>query len=370
MPDRYDRLLRPLLFRYGGGDPERVHEATLAALARLTTGPAGQATLRALTRRYRYPANNATEVFGVRFPNPVGLAAGLDKDGRALPAWPALGFGFVEVGTVTRHPQPGNPRPRLFRLPESRAVINRMGFNNGGAHLLATRLARLALGRQPEVANARPLPVPLGVSLGKSKVTPLDEAVDDYLTSLRALYRFGDYFAVNVSSPNTPGLRSLQDREALAGLVKALVAEARTMSGAEPAKPILVKVAPDLTDPALAEVLEVCTAEGVAGVIATNTTLSRYGLAGPDLALAGQAGGLSGRPLTERAREVVSFIHRETGGKLPVIGVGGILDPTDALRLIDSGASLVQVYTGFIYRGPELVRQINRAVAQTVGPRR
>jgi dihydroorotate dehydrogenase len=363
MPDRYERLLRPILFRYGGGDPERVHEATLAALSRLSAGRAGQATLRALTRHYRYPADNSTSVFGLRFPNPVGLAAGLDKDGRALLAWPALGFGFIEVGTVTRHAQPGNPRPRLFRLPGSQAVINRMGFNNAGAGALATRLGKLAIA-------GRSLPVPLGISLGKSKVTPIDEAVGDYLASLRALYRFGDYFAINVSSPNTPGLRSLQDRDQLAELVKALVGEARTMSGAERPKPILVKVAPDLTDSALAEVLEVCAGHGVAGMIATNTTLSRDGLATADQAVAEQAGGLSGRPLTERAREVVSFIHREAGDRLPVIGVGGVLEAGDALRLLDAGAALVQVYTGFIYRGPELVRQINRAVAQTVGPRR
>jgi dihydroorotate dehydrogenase len=248
-----------------------------------------------------------------------------------------------------------------------------MGFNNAGAGALATRLGKLALGRR---AGESPLPVPLGISLGKSKITPIDEAVGDYLTSLRALYRFGDYFAVNVSSPNTPGLRSLQDRDHLAELVKTLVAEARTMSGGEPAKPILVKVAPDLTDPALAEVLEVCLGHGVAGVIATNTTLSRDGLSPADLAgpvgrsIADEAGGLSGRPLAERAREVVSFIHRETGGRLPIVGVGGVLDAGDALRLLDAGASLVPVYTGFIYRGPELVRQINRAVAQTVGPRR
>jgi dihydroorotate dehydrogenase len=367
MASRYERLVRPVLFRYGGGDPERVHEATLAALSRLSANRAGRATLRALTRHYRYPADTSTSVFGLRFPNPVGLAAGLDKDGRALPAWPALGFGFVEVGTVTRHPQPGNPRPRLFRLRASEAVINRMGFNNAGAAGLATRLGRLALGKR---AGESLLPVPLGISLGKSKITPLDQAVEDYLVSLRALYRFGDYFAINVSSPNTPGLRSLQDRDHLAELVEALVAEARTMSGAGDPKPILVKVAPDLTDSALGEVLEVCLGHGVAGVIATNTTLSRDGLAATDETLGVQAGGLSGRPLAERAREVVSFIYRETGGRLPIVGVGGVLDAGDALRLFDAGAALVQVYTGFIYRGPELVRQINRAVAQTVGPRR
>jgi dihydroorotate dehydrogenase len=277
----------------------------------------------------------------VRFPNPVGLAAGMDKDGRALPAWPALGFGFIEVGTVTRHPQPGNSTPRLFRLPASQALINRMGFNNAGADALARRLD--ALGR---------LPVPLGISLGKSKLTPLDAAVEDYLYSLRALRRYADYVAVNVSSPNTPGLRSLQDRAALDELLAALRAAAGTT-------PVLVKVAPDLTDHALGELLEVCTGRGVAGLIATNTTLSRDGLAGSDGAWAAEAGGLSGRPLTERAREVVTFIAKHTD--LPVIGVGGILVPPDAQRLLDAGASLVQLYTGLVYSGPALVRAISRA---------
>jgi len=277
----------------------------------------------------------------VRFPNPVGLAAGLDKDGRALPAWPALGFGFVEVGTVTRHPQPGNPKPRLFRLPASGGLINRMGFNNAGAPALAERLAAVG-----------PLPVPLGISLGKSKVTPLDEAVEDYLFALRAVEPYADYVAVNVSSPNTPGLRALQDRAALSDLLAALTSETT--------KPILVKVAPDLTDHALGELLDVCAEHGVAGVIATNTTLARDGLAPADADRAAETGGLSGRPLAERAREVVTFVVKRS--ELPVIGVGGILAPEDALRLFDAGASLVQLYTGLIYTGPVLVRRIVRGL--------
>jgi dihydroorotate dehydrogenase len=306
-----------------------------------------------LHRRYAVPVPR--EVFGVRFANPVGLAAGMDKNGVALPAWPSLGFGFVEVGTVTARPQPGNDRPRMFRLTDSSAVINRMGFNNAGAGALAARLA-----------NAGPLPVPLGISLGKSKVTPLESAVDDYVDSLRALYPYGDYFAINVSSPNTPGLRSLQDRSQLTDLLKALRDEATTLAAADRTagstatvrpKPILVKIAPDLTDAAIAELLSVCLEHDVAGVIATNTTLDRSGLAPAERGRGAEAGGLSGRPLTARAREVVGFVHRETGGSLPIIGVGGIVDPDDAVRLVDVGASLVQLYTGLVFHGPALIRR-------------
>jgi dihydroorotate dehydrogenase len=283
-------------------------------------------------------------VFGVRFPSPVGLAAGLDKNGVALRAWPALGFGFVEVGTVTRHAQPGNPRPRLFRLVESGAIINRMGFNNHGADALAARLRALgAIG------------VPLGISIGKSKITPVEDAVGDYVYSMRVLRPYADYFAVNVSSPNTPGLRSLQDRDALDGLLRVLRAEAG-------GTPLVVKIAPDLTDTAIGEVLEVCAEHRVDGLIATNTTIGRDGLAPGDQGRASEAGGLSGRPLTERSREVVGFVHREAPD-LPVIGVGGIATVDDALRMLDAGASLLQLYSGFIYGGPPLVRAINRAVA-------
>ncbi|MFG2057976.1 quinone-dependent dihydroorotate dehydrogenase [Micromonospora sp. NPDC048930] len=335
----FEKVVRPGLFRIGGGDAEAAHEWTLDRLAAVSRRPAVLAALRA-----RYFRSAPRTVFGVDFPNPVGLAAGMDKNGVALPAWPALGFGFVEVGTVTAHAQPGNPRPRLFRLRDSEAVVNRMGFNNAGAEALAARLAVLP----------RPLGVPLGISLGKSKVTPLDEAVADYLASYRALREHGDYFAVNVSSPNTPGLRSLQDRSHLDALLAALVGE----------KPVLVKIAPDLTEPAIAELLEVCLDRGAAGVIATNTTLAREGLAPADVARGAETGGLSGRPLAGRAREVVAFVHRETGGRLPVVGVGGLLDPDDAARMFDAGASLVQLYTGFIYRGPALVRSVARAAAR------
>ena len=390
--------VRPWLFRLGGGDAETAHEWVLRRLAQVARHPAA---LRALARVTAVPPA-PVEVFGLRFPNPVGLAAGLDKDGLALPAWPALGFGFVEVGTVTRHAQPGNDRPRMFRLRASRAVINRMGFNNAGAAALARRLAALPR-----------LPVPLGISLGKSRVTPVEQAVEDYLASFVELAPYADYVAVNVSSPNTPGLRTLQDRGHLSELLGALRAEARSLSvrsaavrpepvrsgrpvsvwpaavrsasvppvaappaaarptassatiEAErtPATPILVKIAPDLTDHAIGELLEVCAEHEVAGVIATNTTVARPGLAPADVALGQQAGGLSGAPLAPRAREVVAFVHRETDGRLPIIGVGGILDADDAVRLVDAGASLVQLYTGFVYRGPRLVRDVVSALA-------
>jgi dihydroorotate dehydrogenase len=306
----FESAVRPALFRVGGGDAETAHEYTLGRLAKLGAAP------RAL------------------------LKAGMDKNGVALPSWPALGFGFVEVGTVTAHAQPGNARPRLFRLRDSEAIINRMGFNNAGAAALADRLLKLG-----------PIGVPLGISLGKSKVTPLADAVDDYLTSFNLLHTYADYIAVNVSSPNTPGLRTLQDKSAIAALLTALVGK----------KPVLVKIAPDLTEPAVAELLEVCLAHGAAGVIATNTTLARDGLSPADEPRADETGGLSGRPLTERARKVVHFVHTETGGRLPIVGVGGVMTADDASALFDAGASLVQLYSGFIYHGPALVRAAARA---------
>lgn len=344
----YRRVVRPVLYRLGKGDAEVAHEQTLHGLRRLSRVPGA---VSALSRTYgSLPAGLARTVFGVRFPSPVGLAAGMDKNGVALPAWRSLGFGFVEVGTVTAHPQPGNEKPRLFRLVEDEAVINRMGFNNLGSQALASRLA--AYGR---------LGYPLGISIGKSKVTPLEDAVEDYVTSLRRLYAYGDYFAVNVSSPNTPGLRALQDAGQLRELLTALRTEAASLSVSGLAgKPILVKIAPDLSEQAIDELLAVCTDVGVAGIIATNTTIGRPGVESDPLA--SQAGGLSGRPLTELAAKTVAHIHAETQGALPVIGVGGILDPSDATRLFDAGASLVQVYTGLIYRGPGLIRKINRSL--------
>ena len=328
----YQHVLRRALFRF---DPEVAHERTVALVSRL--GRVRPAI--GLSRRF-YGAAAPRTVFGVRFPGPVGLAAGMDKDGVAVRGWPAFGFGFVELGTVTWHPQPGNPRPRLYRLPASEAVINRMGFNNRGAAALAERLRLLG-----------PAPVPVGISVGKSKVATDAEA--DYVSSVRVLWPYADYFAVNVSSPNTPGLRGLQDRAALDALLAAVVPEAH-------GRPVLVKIAPDLSFPAIEDVLSVCHARGVAGVIATNTTLARTGLSSVDGAVA-EVGGLSGRPLFGRALQVVSFVASRS--ELPVVGVGGVHSADDAARMFDAGAALVQLYTGFVYHGPGLVRRINRLPA-------
>ncbi|MGI3779963.1 MAG: quinone-dependent dihydroorotate dehydrogenase [Janthinobacterium lividum] len=342
----YARVLRPALFRAYAGDPERVHHVTLQTLEALERRPAALSALRLLTRGPRRPV----EAFGLTFPGVVGLAAGMDKDGVAPCAWAALGFAHVELGTVTATPQPGNPRPRLFRLPASGGLVNRMGFNNAGALALAARLEAAG------VRRGQPAPgIPVGVSLGKTRTTPLAEAAEDYLTSFAAVAPHADYVAVNVSSPNTPGLRTLQDAGVLLDLVTALVGAARERDPARPV-PVLVKVAPDLSFDALEDVLRVCTEAGAAGLVATNTTLGRDGIADADRWRATEAGGLSGAPLTVRAREVVAFLAGRTA--LPVIGVGGILTAADAQALLDVGARLLQVYTGFVYRGPALLRQI------------
>ncbi|HEX6797707.1 MAG TPA: quinone-dependent dihydroorotate dehydrogenase [Ktedonobacterales bacterium] len=352
----YRRVLRPALFRASSGDPEAIHERVLALLARVSRSPAATAAL-ARAAALAVPGSQAAprEVFGLRFPNPVGLAAGFDKNAIAVPALAALGFGFVEIGTITAQPQPGNPRPRLFRLAEDAALINRMGFNNAGAAAVAARLAQLPR-----------LPVPLGISLGKSKVTPLDEAVGDYLDSLDRLYLYGDYFAVNISSPNTPGLRALHERDRLDVLLAALTARLRERTVAEgrsAPRPLLVKVAPDLDDAALEEVVDVALARGVSGLIAVNTTVARegMGLRAPEYLL-NETGGLSGRPLFARALAVVTRLHALAGGRLPIVGCGGIFTPDDARRMLDAGASLVQLYTGFIYEGPMVARRIARAL--------
>ncbi len=283
-----------------------------------------------------------TRAFGLTFPNPVGLAAGFDKNAVALPAWEALGFGFVEVGTVTPLPQAGNPRPRLFRFPKQQALVNRLGFPNEGMEAVARRLEALrASGRWPTI--------PVGINLGKGKETPLEEAHQDYVALLRRMRSLGDYFVINVSSPNTPGLRRLQEKGFLRTLLAPVVAEARAAGNP---KPLLLKIAPDLEDAQLADILEVVTSLELDGIIATNTTLDKSSI-GSD-----ETGGLSGLPLQERSTRMIGFIHEKTGGRLHIIGVGGVFDADDVQRKLDAGASLVQLYTGFIYQGPAIASQI------------
>jgi dihydroorotate dehydrogenase len=351
----YRRVLRPLLFRAQHGDAERVHEQTLTMISRLGRNRPALAAMAALCARHRTPVT----VAGIEFPGLVGLAAGMDKNGVGVAAWSALGFGHAELGTVTAQAQPGNDRPRLFRLRESGAIINRMGFNNYGAEALADLLAAAGVAR-----GNRRVGIPLGISIGKTKTVPLAEAPEDYLRSLRILAPYADYLAVNVSSPNTPGLRSLQDAEQLGELIKTLVTEAWRLAHPGPPVPILVKLAPDLSDPALEQAVDVCTAAGAEGLIATNTTLSRDGLASGDQSRAAESGGLSGAPLTLRARRVVRFLTERTS--LPVIAVGGIMTRDDGQAMLDAGAALLQVYTGYIYAGPALVADLNQLVPTTI----
>jgi dihydroorotate dehydrogenase len=349
----YERVVRPVLFRSGRGDPERAHELTLAALRAFGAVPPAGRLAGSWWGRHRTPFDLA----GIRFRGRVGLAAGLDKDGVAVTAWAGLGFGFAELGTVTAHGQSGNDRPRLFRLPQSRALINRMGFNNLGAVALASRLASLGVWRGSGAAG-----LPVGISIGKTKVTAVEEAVEDYLSSFAALAPHADYVAVNVSSPNTPGLRRLQDGSQLRALTAALVAAARAERPAGPV-PIFVKLAPDLSEAALEEALDVCRLTGVRGLIATNTTVRRSGVAFAESRTAREPGGLSGAPLSARARQVVGFLRDRTD--LPIIGVGGIMSADDGRRMIDAGADLLQLYTGLIYRGPGLVDALNRLDARS-----
>ena len=341
----YRTAVRPALFTSASGDPEEIHNQVVALLSELPDSILQRIEQTVGERR------NPIEVAGVHFPGRVGVAAGLDKDGAAARAWGSLGFGFAELGTVTAQPQPGNRQPRLFRLPHSHAIINRMGFNNAGAGALAARLEQWGVSRGNNALN-----YPVGVSIGKTKVVPIEDATDDYLTSLRALAPYVDYVAMNVSSPNTPGLRSLQDREALAGLTSALVGAASELDAANPL-PIFVKIAPDLTAGDLAALIDVCEASGIVGLVATNTTTAREFLHPSELHLATQAGGLSGAPLTRKALRTIEIVAGRT--RLPIIGVGGIMTPADAQAAFDAGAVLVQLYTGFIYEGVALVRGIN-----------
>jgi dihydroorotate dehydrogenase len=345
----YERWIRPVLFRL---DPEKAHEWAIDCLALLGASPPLCRALESWVSR-NGSAMRPVSAFGVSFPNPVGLAAGFDKNARAWPAAAALGFGHVEVGTVTAREQPGNPRPRVFRYPSREAVINRLGFNNAGAAAVASRLAR-----QARPGRRR---IPLGINIGKSRAVDLEEAAGDYLASFGRLADHADYIALNVSSPNTPGLRGLQEGPRLRELLGVIAGANRSRaSGAGRARvPILLKIAPDLQFREIDAVLGVVAEFGIDGIIATNTTLARPG----SFAGAAEAGGLSGAPLRGRSTEIIRYIARSTGGRLPIIGVGGICDLESAGEKLDAGATLVQLYTGLIYRGPFFARDVARAIA-------
>jgi dihydroorotate dehydrogenase len=343
----YERLVRRAAFTL---DPEVAHERSVQALALLSAVTPLRRLLEAWTQ---LPAARARpiECLGLRFPNAVGLAAGFDKEGVAWLGAAALGFGHVEIGTVTLLRQPGNARPRLFRYPKHEAVINRMGFNNEGAEAVARRLAR-----QPPSGARR---IPLGINLGKSRVAPLDRATQDYLGSFDLLADHADYLVVNVSSPNTPDLRELQEEHWLRELLPALVnANRARVAAGKPRRPLLVKIAPDLSYRQIDAVLTVMAEWGLDGLIATNTTLARPG----PFATVNQAGGLSGRPLRSPSTEIIRYVARATGGRLPIIGSGGITDAASAGEKLDAGATLVQVYTGMIYRGPFFARDLARGL--------
>ena len=360
--DIYKLGIRPLLFTGLKSDPEWLHQQTMSVLEWLErTSDRSPATwVQALLQRSLclYDDRLEQKLWSTSFPNPVGLAAGFDKDGVAASLWSKLGFGFTELGTVTLHAQPGNPPPRLFRLPLDKAALNRLGFNNCGAAAMAARLALTTKGSRP---------IPVGINLGKSKVTPLAEAAADYLGSFRVLKDWGDYFVVNVSSPNTPGLRSLQDAEQLGSILEALQQENRQR------RPIFVKIAPDLAWEAITDILSVATTYQLAGIIATNTTIRRDRLKTQLLptgkSVQEEAGGISGAPLRDHSTEVIRFIWQQTKGQLPIIGVGGIFTAEDAWEKITAGASLVQVYTGWVYEGPLIVRHILEGLLQKLEER-
>jgi dihydroorotate dehydrogenase len=291
----------------------------------------------------------AKEVFGLSFKNPVGLAAGFDKNAEYIEDLASFGFGFIEIGTVTPLPQPGNPKPRMFRLPADEGLINRMGFNNQGVDVVADRLSRVE--RNGLI---------IGGNIGKNKTTPNEKAVDDYVICFDRLFDVVDYFVVNVSSPNTPGLRELQEKEPLLHILNTLQ-KRNTKDGLS--KPILLKIAPDLSEAQLDDIVEIVLESKIAGLIATNTTLNRDGLASAKT-LTGEAGGLSGKPLSQRATEVIAYLNKKSKNAFPIIGVGGIHSAKDALEKLEAGASLVQIYTGFIYEGPGLVKAINKGISQ------
>ncbi len=339
----YKTIIRPIFFSY---DPEKIHHFTFS-LIRFSNKIGFGGIFRSV---YKIESPKLERnLFGLRFPNPVGLAAGFDKDAKLYNELSNLGFGFIEIGTVTPKPQSGNDKPRLFRLKGDSAIINRMGFNNGGVEEAVARLKKNpAIGKKGHVL--------VGGNIGKNKVTPNEEAVNDYLICFEALFNYVDYFVVNVSSPNTPNLRALQEKKPLTDLLQTLQDRNNLK---EKRKPILLKIAPDLTDEQLIDIIEIVSTTEIDGVIATNTTISRDGLSSENKE---EIGGLSGRPLTKRATEVIRFLSEKSNKAFPIIGVGGIHSADDALEKLDAGASLVQLYTGFIYEGPGLIKQINKAI--------
>ena len=334
----YQKLIKPLLFRF---DPEAVHYFTFSAIKLLSALPFASAIIRALylVKDQRLER----EVFGLKFPNPVGLAAGFDKNAVLFKELSNFGFGFIEIGTLTPKGQAGNPKKRLFRLQEDEAIINRMGFNNEGVDDAVKRLKK----------NKNVL---IGGNIGKNKITPNEEAVNDYIYCFNALFDYVDYFVVNVSSPNTPNLRALQDKEPLTHLLSTLK-ELNEEKNAP--KPILLKIAPDLSDDQLLDIIDIVTSVKIDGVIATNTTLNREGLQSKHKE---EAGGLSGKPLTQRSTEVIRFLVEKSNNAFPIIGVGGVHSPDDAIEKLNAGAALVQLYTGFVYEGPAAVKNINKAL--------
>ncbi|MCV6628372.1 MAG: quinone-dependent dihydroorotate dehydrogenase [Flavobacteriaceae bacterium] len=334
----YKQLIRPLLFSF---DPEKVHHFTFKFLKIFQAIP-GVANL---TRAYWQVSHPSLEreVFGLQFKNPVGLAAGFDKDANLYQELSNFGFGFIEIGTLTPKPQEGNPKKRLFRLTEDQAIINRMGFNNGGVIQAVERLKK----------NKGVL---IGGNIGKNKITPNEEATTDYLICFDALYEHVDYFVVNVSSPNTPNLRALQDKEPLTKLLMSLQERNQTM---ENPKPILLKIAPDLNQAQLLDIIDIVKISKTDGLIATNTTIGRDGLHSTNKK---EIGGLSGKPLEQKSTEIIRFITKHSNASIPIIGVGGIYSAEDAIEKLEAGASLVQLYTGFVYEGPRLIKNINKAL--------
>ena len=338
----YKLFIRPILFKF---DPEKVHYFTFSLIRFLSNIPGFSSLFQAM-----YLVNDKrleTEVFGIKFKNPVGLAAGFDKDATLYKELSNFGFGFIEIGTLTPKGQEGNPKKRLFRLKEDAAIINRMGFNNGGVQKAVERLKN---------NNG----VLIGGNIGKNKVTPNEEATSDYEICFDALYDYVDYFVVNVSSPNTPNLRALQDKEPLTQLLQTL--QNKNVKKLKE-KPILLKIAPDLTDDQLLDIIDIVKQTKIAGVIATNTTISREGLQSENKT---ETGGLSGKPLAKRSTEVIRFLSEKSNKAFPIIGVGGIHSPEDAIEKLDAGASLIQLYTGFIYEGPALVKAINKKIVERV----